>query len=214
MKVIIPCVDYSDYLKVTLPAWREKLKADFVIVTCHEDEKTKHVATDNNCRVLMTEEFHKGGKFNKAAALDLACNYLLDGEICLVLDADVYPAKSSMPDFDVRLDTIYGVKRYSLKSLKNFPDYSTEDLIYEPPANLQLIKYRGRGDSPWSCSGCFQMFRYTSNRRFGSFPTAALYDYEFAYKFPYGALIEFYVIHLGVRRENWEGRVTPEFELL
>lgn len=215
MKVVIPCVDYSDYLRYTLPAWRKKIDADFVVVTTHEDEKTHHVATDNHAKIISTERFYEdGAKFNKAYALDLGLAYALDGEVCITMDADSYPGNTSFPKVDVKSKTIYGCKRYSLpNSLEEELLLGPNNLVYEPPANLPFIKENGREDSPWSCGGYFQMFRYDHRREYGSYPTAALYDYKFAFKFPFGVLINFFVIHLGERKKNWEGRVTPEFKI-
>ena len=62
--------------------------------------------------------------------------------------------------------------------------------------------------------GYFQLFRYLPGRRFGSYPGADGYDYDFAFLWPRGVVLEtIHVLHFGETHRNWEGRVTPRWEV-
>jgi hypothetical protein len=201
MKVIIPSVDYGDYLYTTLPQWIDLIpteRSNFTVVTVPNDLETQNVAVHNGVRVITTDLWYNNGhKFDKAAAMDRAIVGALEGEVILCLDADVHPVSgSAFPRIDqIDREVLYGCVRLNDKG------------HIEPPANIPHIKRNGRGDAPESCGGYFQLFRYNYQRKFGSYPTAAEYDYRFAFSFPRAKTINFIrVKHLGQRRVNWEGR--------
>jgi len=204
MRAVIACVDFDDYLARSLPAWKEVLgpRVDLWVVTSPEDDATKKVAAENRVQVLDTNAWHKDdAAFNLAAAFDDAFIGAMENEICLALDADVVPSGWMPEQWQVMPHTIYGAVRFN-------PDGAVA-----PPANIPYIERRGRGDSPESCAGYFQLFRYASTRSFGSYPSAATYDYEFAFQFPKGeTLTTMKVMHLGERHKNWEGRISPRID--
>ncbi len=207
MRAVIACVNFDDYLAVTLPAWQEVLGPDvhLVVVTAPDDLATKAVARANAVPVIETEAWYaNGAAFNLAAGFNAAFAGVRQGEVCLALDADVLPVGVMPPASDIAAHTIYGVRRY---------EGPADELVLAPPANVPYIEERGRADSPEACAGYFQLFRYSPARSFGSYPTAATYDYEFAFSFPHGATLEgLTVTHLGERHRNWEGRVSPRME--
>lgn len=203
MKVIIPCVDYGSYLYTTLPEWLRAVPtfpADFIIVTHPDDTETQRIAHSHGVTVLETDIWYANNhKFDKAAALDHAIiGRAQEGEIILCLDADVRPSKPTIifPVVStIGREVIYGCKKLN------------EDGEVEISPYMIEITRNGRGDSPESCSGHFQLFRYNYQRKFGSYPTAGEYDRKFAYSFPRAKTLNFVgVIHLGEPRINWEGR--------
>ncbi len=205
MRAVIACVNFDDYLAVSLPAWQQVLgpDVDLWVVTAPEDDGTKAVAAGYGVQVLDTNVWYaNGAAFNLAAGFNDAFVGVRHGERCLALDADVLPVGVMPSASAIAAHTIYGVRRYD------------GDAVLAPPANPRYIEERGRGDSPEACAGYFQLFRYDAARSFGSYPTAATYDYEFAFSFPHGVTLEgLTVTHLGERHRNWEGRVSPRLEV-
>ena len=204
MRAVIACVDFDDYLARSLPAWKEVLgyRVDLRVVTAPHDLATQKVAAENDVPTIITKAWYTSGPFNLAAAFDVAFLLAEDNEICLALDADVVPSGWMPEQHLVMPDTIYGAVRFD-------PDGSVAS-----PANLPYIQRCGRGDSPEACAGYFQLFRYSTLRSFGSYPTAATYDYEFAFKFSFGeTLTTMKVMHLGERHKNWEGRTSPRIDI-
>ncbi len=204
MRAIIACVHFDDYLAISLPAWKQVLKpyCDLRVVTAPHDWATQKVAKDNHILTIQTKAWYIGGPFNLAAGFTAGFAGADDNEICLALDADVVPSGWMPSQWKINPDTIYGVVRFD------------SDGTVLPPANIPYIEERGRGDSPEACAGYFQLFRKSICRSFGSYPTAATYDYEFAFQFPHGeTLTSMKVMHLGERHKNWEGRVSPRIDI-
>ena len=205
MRAVIMCRDYGDYLSIILPAWKAIMRNsdELIVATSYEDAETQEVATANAVPYLRTTAWTLDkAKLNLGAVLDAAFADMNEGDVCLALDADVLPDGQLPPDPYFEVDTIYGCRRYD-----------TENQLC-PPANIPYIESRGRGDAPEACAGYFQAFRWSPKRRFGSYPNAATYDYEFAFQFPHGKVLDtIAVTHLSTRHENWNGRVTPRLEV-
>lgn len=89
LRAIIVCVDYSDYLSLTLPYNRHHF-SEVMIVTSPTDTKTQELAAANNCRVHITDAFYADGAvFNKFRAMEEAFGvYGRYGWLC-IMDADV-----------------------------------------------------------------------------------------------------------------------------
>jgi len=203
MRAVIACVNFDDYLAISLPAWKTVLgpHVELRVVTAPHDLATQNVAADNHVPAILTKAWYTGGPFNLAAGFTAGFAGVGINEICLALDADVVPSGWMPEQWEIFPDIIYGAVRFN-------PDGAVA-----PPANIPYIEERGRGDSPEACAGYFQLFRYSSERSFGSYPTAATYDYEFAFQFPHGeTLTTMKVMHLGERHKNWEGRVSPRID--
>lgn len=234
VRIVIPSVFYSDFLAVTLPAWRALFREEsLVVVTSPEDLDSQDVATKNRAGLLVTKAWQTAGhRFDKAAALDEAFGFAGKkvprpkiGEHCLSIDADVYPF-GTLPEGKLRKDTIYGCPRYACSTRADLEAHARGLTRRE---ELQILgPRRGRGTEPelrpgadpealhWAgraCLGFFQLFRYTG-QRFGSFNSAGKYDIEFRRTFKRRqGLDDFYVLHLGEStRRNWKGRVVPAWE--
>ena len=203
MRVIFPSLNYGDYLEKVIPDWKQALGRhhEYYVVTAPRDVESMGAALRNNIRYLTTEAwFVDNADVNVGLALDHALSFAHEGEVCLTINADTIPGEAPFELPEVEPDTIYGVNRFGANGL------------YQEVANIPYIKRRGRGDCPQACGGYFQLFRYSSERKYGSYPSAATVDYEFAFQFPKAKLIEGrVVVHLSERRANWNGRVTPKW---
>lgn len=239
MRVVIPSVNYADFLATTLPAWRALLpKARIIVVTSPDDAQTPELARRHGAEACITDAWGldldgspaKGRKaFNKARALDEAFG-IRPGytdppaikEYCLSIDADVYPAGQWSTEEAKRSDTLYGCARYRCRSPEELEAHVSGA---RPREALEIIPPRLRGEDPASGSrltieeagtkglGYFQLFRFQPHRAFGNSKTAGKYDLEFARSFERRkGLTAFYVLHLGgLDRRNWSGRVVPEW---
>lgn len=220
MRVVIPSVNYADFLAVTLPAWKKLLPSqDFLVVTSPEDTETREVAAMNEAGVVLTDVWSlDGASFNKAAALDLAFGFdkeppwrVKDGEWCLSLDADVYPFGKFPDGFSVDR-VLYSAMRYSCDSPEDLQAHIDGRLPLSHFPEIRMWRNR-RIPDPAGKQGYFQLWRYQAGDRFGSYPTAAKYDVHFADKFPVRRYLDgIYVLHLGEHRRNWSGRITPRWD--
>lgn len=233
MKVVIPSVQYADMLAVTLPAWRKMLpQATFRVVTNREDLETKRIAKLHGAKVCVTDAWtRRDAVFNKALALDRAFGIAGQdqppaiGELCLALDADVYPFGVFPVEADLAANVLYGCPRMHCETPQELDDHvkgktALADLQLMPPLNPGQ---RSPGAAPYSlgaatasarrCLGYFQLFRYREGLRFGSSKTAGGYDLRFRHHFEQRyPLTSFYVLHLGHRdRANWSGRVVAQW---
>lgn len=234
MRVVIPSVNYGDLLAVTLPAWAKVCPLHAItVVTSPEDHETQRVADGVGVRVYVTDAWRRhdpswpipdhwdglwrerGRKdrtptMNKALAMDEAFGFVASdtpaprpGEPCLALDADCYPV-GQLPDLDdLHAGVLYGCRRF-----EGYPDLSRGPEI--------VLKGRITKSQHASAiavgGGYFQLFRYRPGRRFGSYPGADGYDYDFAFLWARGVVLQgIHVLHFGETHRNWEGRVTPRW---
>lgn len=234
MRAVIPCVDHADFLAETLPAWRRWLPADawITVVTAHTDHETQAIAVKYEVDCLVTDVWWQDAAiFNKAAALDAAFGFGMahrlrgpaENEVCLSLDADVYPCGRARALERLERDVLYGCARYTCDTPA---DLDAHRLGRTQRSDLALISSRALPDgyapianTPQTvaqmaakCLGYFQLFRYCPGLQFGSWPTASKYDVAFRGRFRQKVgLLEPYVLHLGEQKTgNWEGRcVAP-----
>lgn len=234
MRVVIPSVNYGDHLAVTLPAWQKVCPPDSItVVTAPEDDETQRVAGEAGVRVFVTDAWRRhderfqtpthwhaywrerGRKdhkpvMNKALAMDEAFGFVGDrvprpaiGEACLALDADCYPVGQLPDERTLAPDTLYGCRRFDGR-----PDLTRGE----------EIKLRGRVLQSQHkhvsavAGGYFQLFQYRKRCRFGSYPGADGYDYDFAFLWQKGIVLDsIHVLHFGETHQNWWGRVTPRW---
>lgn len=226
MIAVLPSVQYADFLAVTLPAWQRALPmATIRVVTSRWDMDTQRVCRESGIEALQTDAWTAGGaKLNSAKALDEAFAPATPGELCLSIDADCYPCGTFPSEDTFAPDVLYGCARYLCMSMDHLHahldgrtprealplmGHRLERAGYGLVANTSDAVARLAADGP----GYFKAFRYDA-RRFGSFPTAGAYDTAFAATFAKkGALVEFYVLHLGPSRgRNWSRRFVPVWE--
>jgi hypothetical protein len=207
MRIVIPSVDYADMLTATLPAWRRQFPdAQLVVVTSHRDRRTAAIARELGAGILVTDAWYRDGHaFNKARALDEAFNFaaLEAGELCIAIDADVYPF-GALELEALRAGVLYGCDRFYCET----PAALERQIARPDRAHLDRMTAGRRG------AGYFQAFRARPDLTFGSYPNAGYYDLAFHRHFAGGvAVLEgFYVLHLGRKSgKNWSGRTLPKW---
>jgi hypothetical protein len=224
MIALITSVDYADFLAVTLPAWRALLpSATLRVVTSPRDRATHQVAARVGVEVVATRAWRAdGARFNRAKALDQAIGLPASGELCLSVDADVYPCGVLPDERHFALGVLYGCARYLCRT---WADAKAHLFGRVPREALPLMDVRLATKDGYAIAantpdelqrtaaaglGYFQAFRY-AGQQFGSFPSAGGYDTAFAAGFAERrALEDLYVLHLGPSRgQNWTGRVLP-----
>lgn len=208
VRVVIPSVNYGDLLAVTLPAWLAYFEAsDIIVVTSPNDIETAQVASEHAVKLLTTDAWlRNGAKFNKAAALDEAFEFPARRvEDCYSIDADIFP-EGIMPD---RLEPgiIYGAQRFDVHSNTELAARVTTRQYQPKWYAAQHTLHRE------VCLGCVQFFQSFKGLRFGSYPTAARYDIDFAIRnFKRGEILPgFRAFHLGEGHKNWSGRVAQKW---
>lgn len=127
MRAFIVCVDYWDYLKITLPLNTDHFD-EIVIITSPRDEKTIQTISEIwNYRhtMLLTDLFYeKGAVFNKWKALEWGLDQVgRDGWICL-LDADiVLPPLDVWQSLNKEVGTLYTPRRRMGPNASSIPAY-------------------------------------------------------------------------------------------
>lgn len=207
MRVVIPSVDYADMLEATLPAWRRLLPAaDLIVVTAKHDRATFKIARAAGAALLVTDAWYReSARFNKARALDEAFEFPQRpaGEVCIAIDADVYPFGAFSPDA-IADGVIYSVDRFYVDT----PATLARQVARPALEALDRMTAGRRGP------GYFQAFRARPDLTFGSYKDAGFYDLEFHRHFAGGvAVLEgFAVGHLGRKSgKNWSGRTLPKW---
>lgn len=228
MIAVLTSVNYADFLAVTLPAWRRLLPtATLRVVTSWQDKATPLVAARAGAEVYQTNAWHRGGaRFNRAQVLDDALRTTTPGELCLSLDADVYPCGVFPPEDAFVADTLYSCARYLCPTWADAQAHLDGRVAREvlPLMDVRLATKAGYGittnvpsevqRTAEACLGYFQAFRYAA-QQFGSYPTAGGYDTAFRAQFRHRqALPDVYVLHLGRSLgRNWAGRVLPRWSM-
>lgn len=199
IKALIVCVDYSDYLSITLPINRPHF-SEVLVITTPGDTKTQEVALENNSVVFMTESFYDDGAyFNKWKALEEGydlmgrtgwlCN--LDADVVWPVNADLSeivkgnlycPYRRMGPDsLPLRKDW----EKWPIDRVTELAGYSQifhadDPVLRDRPWMQQNWKHAGGADSFFQ-----QRWKPENKKRF---------NWE--------------VMHLGERGKNWCGRST------
>lgn len=215
INAIVTCVEYDDFLEITL----EKNRRHFdrvVVVTTWTDTRTHEVATRHGCECFNTGAFHiREEPFNKGLAMEAGFEVLgRVGWIC-VWDADVImPAGVSVDGLEK--DCLYTPVRRLLEDPTQHRQYADEASWADLPSPTQSHEF----------SGYFQLFHapavpppwYSTDSG-----TAQKCDSDFAAKFPTDKRKRppWEVLHLGPEGvpelgtrigQNWAGRVTPRID--
>lgn len=243
MRLAIPSVGYGDLLALTLPAWCALAPyASLVVVTATDDAESQGIAQRYSVDCFVTDAwtrrdptYHVNGRsnrtyskrwretmragdtptFNLALALDEAFAET-DDAVRGVINADCYPIGVLPQDDQIAADVIYGAWRRDCASRADLDAYLRGQRSLDA---YPLVRASGRitqsqhRDVPNVGEGYCQIFRADPRRRFGSYPAADEYDFDFALTFPLGVMLEgLSFLHLGERARNWDGRVTPRWE--
>jgi hypothetical protein len=216
----IVCVNYSDFLRHTMPQTL-RVFSDVTIITAEEDQDTKQLGKCLGAKVFVSDLwFQKGAAFNKSAAINHWLSSQPLGWI-LILDADIYlPDDFQLNVAELNPQYLYSIPRRMCEREWDWVCPASQRPEYPltiPPVRNGMV-WRRPTSQPAALSGYFHLWnRGTTGREF--FPassTAANYDVEFALQFPEQQRVYLPgdVIHLGPPKENWSGRVSTPWTLI
>lgn len=224
VEVLVPCVNYADFLALTGRATRH-LFDSVTVITRPDDISSHKVTSDLGLRSYPTDAWHKDGAlFNKAAALNEYLKLLrrdsYDGWI-LFLDADVLLRRLPANWLDA-LDQrgLYSAHRRMCESEAHWRAYLDMSVQWSDfPLDIPSViggKVWGHlpTSNPAALCGYFQLWHFMNAvgvRQLPESPTAANYDVDFALSFPESLrryMDNYEVLHLGPAKTNWAGRVS------
>jgi len=200
MRGIVVCVNYWDYLALTLERNARYFDRVLIVTDIYPFHSMR---MPRNCRFHETDVFwRKGEQFNKGAAVEEGLDVLgRKGWICH-FDADIaMPEK--MPVQDCKIGRLYGARRRMCAHAGAWD--RGEDWSGFPVNN--------EGEIP----GFFQLFHADDpvlNRQPWyslDWSHAGGYDTEFQNRWHKSLRVKlpFEVLHLGPTKTNWCGRVSP-----
>ncbi|MFH1737520.1 MAG: hypothetical protein ABIH23_00835 [bacterium] len=215
MKSLVVCVEFDDFLNVTLPRNVRHFERTMV-VTSVADTATQKIALDLGCELFITDAFYENGTpFNKGLAVERAFDaFGRDGWIC-IWDADIVMPQRI--EFEKDESCLYTALRRTLVSASEFDDdldWSTipvTGLESEFPGYFQLFHARVAGAPPWysthwihagGCDSDFQSRFPAEHRKHPAFNVLHL-----------GPTIDTVAGGMSARvGENWCGRVTSRID--
>lgn len=210
IRSIVVCVNFDDYLAITLPLNLRVLNS-VCVVTAVKDRRTQELTRKLGCNLHITDAFYRNGaKFNKGLAIEEAFSVIGgEGWIC-VWDVDIVMPKSiEIPDLDETC--LYVPRRRDLPS----PNHDLNE------TNWQQLPCPTQEDG---FDGYFQLFHAPPpfpRPWYGvDSPHAGRCDSDFSHKYPTSKKKRppWDVLHLGESGpcvgvgKNWEGRVTPRID--
>ena len=216
------CVNYADFLKITLPLSKNQFDK-IIVVTAPHDKKTIKVCNNNNVECVITDRMYedKNDILNKGKGLNEGIKKLQKKDWLLITDTDIaFPSntRSIINKYVEDKDTIYWAGRRFCLNRQEWKNYCKDNSITKTwieqagrkTAGLgffqlvnfetSLIKQKTEKEIWYTetCGDC-----RGSDRRF-----FREWGMDKRIKFPRK---EFCVIHLGAPVENWAGRESPNF---
>lgn len=203
MNGITVCVDYWDFLAISLPRTRKHFDR-YLIITTESDRYTREIARQFDCEVLLTDAFYKGGaSFNKYLPLEMGLDILGREGWIAIIDADIiWP--SHVPSYEMDPDCLYVPNRRYWET---------------PQQGIPLEESWSRlPGKPWEEFAGYSQIFHASSPCLGPPPWhetnwrhAGGGDSFFQLKWPPHKKIRppFEVLHLGEETRNWCGRATP-----
>jgi hypothetical protein len=231
------CIGYADFLAETLPC-NLPLVDEIVIITSPDDEETQAVCRRNNVRHILSEDFKRGGPFNKGRLINRALDLISGRDWILHADADIVLPRQfrnmlEWAHIDERC--IYGADRQRVVGWQKWADFKRYVGSYnnhsdefgwwlhpDYPMMSRLISSI-HGYTPIGCFSLFhgsQIIQHKGHLR--RMPVehgdAARTDHQFSLLWDrrFRVLLpEVVCLHLesedGVRGANWCGRTTRRF---
>jgi hypothetical protein len=230
MDILTVCVDYADFLQVTLP---EAMKyGNVTVATSPHDIQTIELCNALGANVVITGAWYKDdAPFNKGAGMNAALEALKPQGWLLSMDADIVLTPQPAGATPVALldtDCMYGARRRECEQMSRWErclrqrDYFHLRMSPLPPVYGKKGKGRVWGSRPTSnpvgIQGYFQLWHYASHPfKMHEHRTAAKYDVELGLKFPDHRRMlvpwpNYTVLHLGIRKTNWKGRKTEAWD--
>lgn len=209
MQAISVCINYSDYLAISLPFNRPFFEK-YSIVTAAHDEKTLELIKQFDCTPVILD-FEND--YVKKSMMSQGLRQLQNKQWIQILDADIVlpPEYASIINRVESLDqnALYGCQRLFCQNRLVWEMFGLHDLqCYEPEENVRAIGI-----------GFFQLFHAAAQHLSNSQDWYAVAsgmkaaDMSFRAKFPASAIhqLPIKVVHLGPPSVNWYGRRSPRF---
>ena len=207
MNAVIVCVEYDDYLAISLP--RAVPRFDKIaVVTTPTDKRTRELCARYAPTVIChtTRVFSLGGaQFNKGAAVEEGFDVIGRDDWMCVMDADIVLPHNLLLG-DMRPGKIGGLRRKHVPDPENYRDgYPQDNMV--------------TGDETRP-GGWFQVF-YARDQHLGSWPWYAINSPVadacgriFTAKWTEDRQIWLpgFCFHLGLDTHNWTGRFTPRLD--
>jgi len=223
LDIITVCVDYADFLAVTLP---EAMKHGRVTVaTAPKDLATIELCKHHGVACVVTDAWYQDGDpFNKGAGINAALEARKPEGWLLSMDADIVlpPApRNGTPIAQLDKQCMYGARRLECERMDRWEECLREGNYFDLPLSpLPRIGKNGRvwgsrpTRNPIAVQGYFQLWHYGERPyKLYEWRDARKCDVSLALKFKdrERKLIpwpKYQVIHLGIRKKNWRGRLT------
>jgi len=233
LECVVVCINYSDFLKVTLPA--NKFYFDqIVVVTDTKDIDTKKVCEFYNVKCIQTDIFYRDGtgKPNKALGINEGLKHLSKKGWVLQMDADIWLpplTREILQEYPLEEDSIYGIDRMMCNSYEDWIDfiYNTDKPIHEGwiylhlhhfPIGQRITQYHGEGYMP---IGFFQLWHpqgsnvFTYPEEHAAFDRTDVLHLKQFPRVKRRFIPELVCVHLAsedhAMGQNWQGRTTSSF---
>lgn len=126
------CVDYSDFLKITLPYNKHNFD-NIIVVTSPTDIKTQKVCKDNGVKCIQTNRmYQRKAKFNKGKALNDGIRALDRKDWVLITDADMIMPKNLrnvLEKMELNINNVYGTGRMICPDKEQWLAYLKDESI-------------------------------------------------------------------------------------
>jgi hypothetical protein len=205
LRAFIVCVDYWDYLSITLP--RNLIHFDEVnVITSCDDSNTKELCKLFSVPFFQTNSFYDdGASFNKWKALEEGFDYFGRHEWICILDSDIVLPPIDC-NFAFSIGNLYSPRRRMMRDvdINSIDNFKSWRRLYDRDNNREEF------------SGYMQVF-HSSDPRLPVPPWhqknwrhAGGADTFFQDRWPkqYKKRLPFDVLHLGDSFTNWFGRRT------
>ena len=138
---VVVCVDYSDFLRCTLPHNLHFFERT-VVVTSPEDKETQHICAFYNVQCVVTDKLSKKPGFRKSAGINEGLKHLDRDNWVVHLDADIWlPPQTRLLLQQASLDKsmIYGIDRFGVRGFKEWQGFLAHPAMqHENYAYIQL----------------------------------------------------------------------------
>ena len=238
LECVVVCINYSDFLRVTLPATKGHFNK-MVVVTDTDDDETAKVCEFNNVQCIRTDAMYehpnKKDCPNKAKAINEGLKHLkLDGWV-LHMDADIWLpclTRQILEKYPLDPKGVYGVDRLMCNSYLEWLKYTyfgkplNEGWVYvhtdQFPMGVRLVKYHSEGYIP---IGYFQLWNPKASG-VCTYPeikaaydrTDTMFTQDNWNRKDRHLIADFVVVHLASQNhaqgQNWYGRKTRPFRLM
>jgi hypothetical protein len=174
LEAVTVCVNYSDFLRETLP-YNQRHFDRYIVVTTDEDKATRELCQHLGVECRVTDLMTKQGEFAKARGIDFGLANLRGDGWVVHLDADIWlppQTRHLLSHIDLDSHSIYGIDRVNCVGWKKWQAYISQHprssthhqhvrdcLIVPPPfpmgSRISIRHYGG-----FIPIGFFQMWRH------------------------------------------------------